>query len=705
MIAKVWDNVAAEADAEERSLNAAPDARGEGAPPEIAQLSQRVTAQIAAGEVIERPASIVKELIENALDAGARRIEVELEEAGLGLIRVSDDGRGMTAKQLPLAFARHATSKLRRAEDLETIRSFGFRGEALPSIAAVAEVDCVSRAAGEDAGARLLSRAGRSGAVQPAGAPPGTTIAARELFGRQPARRKFLAGPRAERAAVARVCGDALLSGALGVPLGSPGGLALRLVIDGRTLLESPAMGPGDPEAALRAAFAAIWGAEAAAGALPLHGMRDVLQEADEADGGASDVASPVAGEAIRVRGLAASPEHHRGRRGEVRLFVNGRPVESRRLRYAIGQAYADLLPARRFPIVACFLELPPRLVDVNVHPTKAEVKLRDEGAAFGLIQQSVRAALLGLEPPRADGAQSIGRATAGGQPDRGRGETPLPDYLRRRPVLPLAQSVVGRGLNEEVAAEIRVFEPRPRPVFDLARGRPRSSVAREAQTPPARGTVADDPLGPPEQSRLPGLPLLRLVGQLRSAYVVAEGPAGLVLVDQHAAHERVLYEQFLARSLAGSAADASEADGAQTEGRQELLDPPLIELTPSAAAAWDSHAASLLGAGFVCEEFGDRVLRLRAVPAALGERDARATLQAVLDELAGEERVVLQNDPALASAACHAAVRAGKSLSLEEMRALLRDLESCENPHTCPHGRPVMVQFELAELERRFGR
>jgi DNA mismatch repair protein MutL len=208
----------------------------------------------------------------------------------------------------------------------------------------------------------------------------------------------------------------------------------------------------------------------------------------------------------------------------------------------------------------------------------------------------------------------------------------------------------------------------------------------------------ANDAPGRTEQSTLPGLPLLRLVGQLRSTFIVAEGPAGLVLVDQHAAHERVLYEQFLA-------GDSSEGDGAQAEGRQELLDPPLIELTPSAAAAWDAHAASLLGAGFVCEEFGDRVLRLRAVPAALGERDARATLQAVLDDLAGEERAVRQNDPALASAACHAAVRAGKSLSPEEMRALLRDLESCENPHTCPHGRPVVVLFELSELERRFGR
>jgi DNA mismatch repair protein MutL len=294
-----------------------------------------------------------------------------------------------------------------------------------------------------------------------------------------------------------------------------------------------------------------------------------------------------------------------------------------------------------------------------------------------------------------------LSRDTGAADAVRGRGEPPLPDYLRRRPAPPLA----ARGLEGEVApaAENRIFEPRPRPVFDLARGRSASNAAREA-TASSADTTADSANAVPgraEQSSLPGLPLLRLVGQLRSAFIVAEGPAGLVLVDQHAAHERVLYERF----LAGSQGGPEDAEGTALEGRQELLDPPLIELTPSAAAAWDAHAASLLGAGFVCEEFGDRVLRLRAVPAALGERDARATLQAVLDELAGEERAVRQNDPALASAACHAAVRAGKSLSQEEMRALLRDLESCENPHTCPHGRPVVVQFELSELERRFGR
>ncbi len=657
-------------------------------PDQIAQLPDRVASQIAAGEVIERPASVVKELVENALDAGAKRIEIELEEAGLALIRVSDDGRGMMPDQLPLAFTRHATSKLRRVEDLESIHSFGFRGEALPSIAAVGEVDCVSRPLGSDAGMRLLFRAGQPSAVKPTGAPPGTTITVRALFARQPARRKFLSGPRAERAAVARVCTDALLSGALRTPRQSAetakSGVALRLVIDGRTLLESPSTECSDEESALRAAFASIWGAEVAASALSVRGARSIAKEGDPVVPGADT-------ELITVHGLAASPEHRRGTRGGVRLFVNRRPVESRRLRHAVEQAYADLLPARKFPIAACFVDLPSRRIDVNVHPTKAEVKLQDEGAAFGLIQQAVRAALLGLETPQPSTPDLV----------RGHGTPTLPDYLRRNS----APRGATQGFDSESGSwpgESRLFEPRPRPVFDLARGRPKGEIAREGSVPSEStaanlGTVGAEQI---EQSALPGLPLLRLVGHLRSTFLVAEGPQGLVLVDQHAAHERVLYERFLARSLGGS-----EEVVVARQGRQELLDSPLIELTPTEAAAWDTHAASLLGAGFVCEDFGDRVLRLRAVPAALGERDARATLHAVRDELAREEPSLRKNDPALAYAACHAAVRAGKNLSEEEMRSLLRDLESCENPHTCPHGRPVVVQFELNELERRFGR
>ena len=391
----------------------------------IARLPEPIAAQIAAGEVIERPASVVKELIENACDAGARRVRVVIEGAGLERIRVSDDGRGMAAGDLELAFERHATSKLRTVADLDTLATYGFRGEALPSIAAVAEVECLSRLAGaragDEAGARIRFEGGRSLGVEPAGAPPGTTVDVRDLFARQPARRKFLSGSRAERAAIARICSD--------VALARPE-LAITLEIDGRTLLSSPgvllsnpgveAPGPGDEEA-LRRACAAVWGVEPASQAIAFAGQRALAGDGPE---DSLDAAT------MRVWGLAAPPSQHRGRRGGVRLFVNRRPVESRRLVYAAEGAYAELLPPRRFPIVALFLQLDPARVDVNVHPSKATVKLRDEGHAFGLIERSLRAALLGLEPP---GTEATARESSPAPPDAdGRSRRPeIPEALR----------------------------------------------------------------------------------------------------------------------------------------------------------------------------------------------------------------------------------------------------------------------------------
>ena len=634
-------------------------------PPVIARLPEAVAAQIAAGEVIERPASVVKELIENACDAGARRVRVVIEGAGLERIRVSDDGRGMAAGELELAFERHATSKLRTVTDLDTLATYGFRGEALPSIAAAAEVECLSRLAGAEAGARIRFEGGRSLGLEPAGAPPGTTVDVRDLFARQPARRKFLAGSRAERAAIARVCSD--------VALARPE-LAMTLEIDGRTLLSSPgaeAPGPEDGEA-LRCAFAAVWGVEPASQAIEFAGQRALAGDGPEDSHDAGT---------MRVWGLAAAPSQHRGRRGGVRLFVNRRPVESRRLVYAAEGAYAELLPPRRFPIVALFLQLDPARVDVNVHPSKATVKLRDEGRAFGLIERSLRAALLGLEPP---GTQAPARESIPAAPPDAAGRSLRPEI----PEAPRAGSPDPASAASGEPGPAAPFRPRARPAFDLARGRRAVAAAGvDVSAPPASESRPDQ-----ARATLAALPLLRLVGQLRSMFLVAEGPQGMVLIDQHAAHERVVYEQLLGR------------DAGQT-ARQELLDPPLLELTPEQAAAWSAHGESLLLAGFVVEDFGDRAVRLRAVPAAMGERDARAALLAVLDDLAGAERVPLHHDPALASTACHASVRAGQTLSQDEMRRLLHDLEACENPHTCPHGRPTLIEFEAAELMRRFGR
>ncbi len=681
-----------------------------GAGGRIAELPPAVADAIAAGEVIERPASAIKELLENACDAGARRIEVEVEGAGLTRILVRDDGRGMTAAELPVAFRRHATSKLRGLEDLSALQSYGFRGEALPSLAAVAALDCTTRPAAERLGARLrLGGGGGAGAAgtelvgappgtesvgappgtesvgappgtELVGAPPGTTIELRDLFARQPARLRFLPGPRSERAAIARVCGDTALA--------RPE-IALRLRLDGRELLATPGLPPDPPpgrgdEAALtrarRAVLAQIWGAEAAAAALP-------FAAECELDGGG----------ALRVSGLAAPPPHGRARRDGLRLFVNGRPITPGALAHAVEGAYAELLPRGRRPIAAVFLEAPPSRVDANVHPAKATVKLADERALFSLLQRALREALLAR--PALGGERPAG---AGGGRDGVAGVAP-PDFLRRdatgaRPSPDPGAAPSGSG----GAADARW-------------NRLRQLRALGEETPPAVGDPAPGALPAaaaaapvrPHDGGLPGLPLLRLVGQLRATFLVAEGPEGMLLVDQHAAHERVVYERLLARR------------GGETPDQQALLEPVLVELGAAQAAALAGHDEALAALGFTLEPFGERALRVRALPPALlrggplagadgagaGGR-VRAALEAILDDLAdpGAGSGAL-HDPVAASAACHGSVRAGMTLAPDEMAALLRDLEACRNPHTCPHGRPTFVGFPASDLERQFGR
>ncbi len=611
----------------------------------IRRLPESVAAQIAAGEVIERPASVVKELLENAADAGATRIEVAIEGAGLERIRVSDNGRGMRADELPLAFERHATSKLYEADDLWALRSYGFRGEALPSIVAVAAVDCISRPRdphpGQSdlgAGVRLCFRNGSVQVLETTAAPPGTTLEVHQLFARQPARRKFLSGERAERSAIARVCGDQ----ALALP-----NVALQLTIEGRRALHSGGEGQR------RAVLAELWGAPAAEAALFFAG------------------AQPRAG--IRVEGLAAPPQYHRAHRGEMRLFVNGRAVQSRRMSYALQEAYRELLPARRFPLVALFLEVDPARVDVNVHPTKAQVKLSDEDAAFVLIQRSLREALL------------TGRLTL-------EGRTSAPEAPTAATMSAAPSSV--RSTARLLSAWDRVGPPtleRPGPGSVLAS----AEVVASGRQPELPGTAS---------------PPLRVLGQIDAAFLVAEGPDGLYLVDQHAAHERVLYEQLL---------DAETAP--RSTSQQALLDLDPIELSAAQAGALTDFAPALRSLGWEVEPFGERALRLRALPAALarglgGERsdqrlsrDPAGCITALLDELAQTSPASLtaddpqRFDPVAAASACHSAVRVGDPLTPEEQRALLRALEACARSQTCPHGRPTLLRLPREEILRRF--
>ncbi|MXV79267.1 MAG: DNA mismatch repair protein MutL [Chloroflexi bacterium] len=609
----------------------------------IRQLPELVAAQIAAGEVIERPAAVLKELLENALDAGAGRISVEIEAAGRERIAVHDDGRGIRAAELPLAFSRHATSKLATVDDLGRLDSYGFRGEALPAIAAAAgRLLLTTRSAAEDAASLIEFAAGAAAAPRPAARAVGTSVEVFDLFAGQPARRAFLAGVRAERAALLRVSSDALLA--------QPD-RSLRVRMETRTPLAHDA-GPGPGrEAALREAAAAVFSPDAAERGIWI----DARSERSE----------------LALDGIAGAPQDARRSRERIRLFVNGRPVHDRRLSYAVQEAYRDWLGAGEFPLVVARLRLPPDAVDVNIHPAKTEVKLRDPGAAFSLLQRTLREAL-----------------------------------ASRRSAIPLRMPSGPRSGNGAVAAESAVDNrtapdrersSNPPAGFEQPGAQPRTALPSRSWRTQA---VAEPPLAPAftATAASPALPPLRMVGQLHRTFIIAEGPRGLVLVDQHGAHERVMYERLLA-DAAGPSRDAS----------QPLLEPILLPLDAEESAHWSAAAEELLRLGFEADLFGERTLRVRALPATLAAGRAAGWADALvrsvladLDPAGGEPE---RFDRAAASAACHGSVRRGQVLDPTAMTALLRDLERCDNPHSCPHGRPTLVEISSDDVLRQFGR
>jgi len=542
----------------------------------IKLLAPDVANAIAAGEVVERPASVVKELVENALDAGARRVTVDIQGAGRTVIRVADDGAGIPSGELRLAFLRHATSKLSTREDLAAIGSLGFRGEALASIAAVADVECRSR------GARIRVR---GGAVLEEGAAPdapGTVIEVRDLFASTPARLKFLRSEAVEVAA----CVQALSSYALVYPE-----VRFALTVGERRQFSTP--GDGDPAAAA----AAIHGAAVA---------RELLR---------------VAGEA--VGGLVSQPRLHRSSRDGILLAVNRRPVSSRSLTYALEECYSGRLERGRHPVAILDISVPLDEVDVNVHPAKREVRFRQEGAVFAAVQRSVRDAL-----------------------------------------------------QETRAYELRLDEPRIE----------RPSMAPSTHSAPA--LLVTEPVTAVTAESAP----LRPLGQVGDGYLVAESPDGVLLIDQHAAHERVLYNRFLAR-LRGAAGIS-----------QPLLLPVVVDLEPRQLAALADHSAELTAAGFSVAEFGPAQARIEAAPAETpAGRVAEALAQALTafaDARSGESL-----EAAAASLACHSAVRFGDVLDSSEQRRLLDELEVAPESVTCPHGRPTRLVLSWPELKRHFRR
>ena len=578
----------------------------------IQRLAPDVVAKIAAGEVIERPASVVKELVENALDAGATQVSVEATQGGLGVIRVSDNGCGVPSDELPLAFERHATSKLLSANDLAHVASLGFRGEALPSIATVADVEIASRSPGESAGAYLKLENGAVVAAGPRGTAPGTTVTVRGLFQRQPARLKFLRPSTAESSQIAAVVSHY----ALAYPE-----VAFGLRLDGRVLLQTP--GSDDS----RQAVAAVYGAPVASAMLFI----PQVEGTEYAD----------------IGGLTSQPSLTRANRNYVSLFVNRRWVRSRSLTFAVEEAYRGLLMAGRFPIAVVDIALPPEEVDVNVHPTKAEVRLRREREVFAVLQRRVRRALVD--------------------------QAPMPQARVAGWTAPSAAS-----------------EAPPRPVLaSRTTGRSRPAPSRPPGQEPA-SPGGDQPEEAP--ALLSRLPMLRAVGQVGTTYVVAEGPEGMYLIDQHAAHERILYERLLS------------TPAASTE-MQGFLEPVPVDLAPHQEQALQAAAEALADQGFSIEPFGGRTYLLRAAPALLGGQDAGRAVLEFLDVLAREENSAGARERVAASLACHAAVRAGQTLGQDEMRELVKQLEETQTPHTCPHGRPTMIHLSADALAKEFKR
>ena len=593
----------------------APDRPLDAERPRIAVLPPEVAARIAAGEVIERPASVVKELVENAIDAGAAHIDIEIDGGGGDRIRVRDDGCGIPPEQVADAFERHATSKLRSEHDLFAVRTLGFRGEALASIAAAADVDLTSRTVGQQAAAVARLRDGRLERLGSAAAAPGTSVEARDLFAALPARRRFLRTARAETRAVA----DVIAALALAYPE-----VAFRLVADGRVALAAP--GSGDP----RDAIAAVHGADVAAALVPASAARH-----DEESGGAAEVTA-----------LVGPPSLHRGSRAYLHLVANGRTIASRTLAYAIEQGYAGLIPAGRHPVALVRITVPPDQIDVNVHPTKAEVRFRHERLVYATVADAIRQALAGSAVP-------LG---------------PLPLALIERAASPRSDGhavIAGARPAPMIAAPLRA-------AFD-------ASATEPAEQQAGLGLGAR-------------LPMLRALGQVDLAYLVAEAPDGLYLVDQHAAHERVLYEQVLAARRAGQPAS------------QPLLEAVVTPLSASQASLALGEAEALAELGWTIDPTDGAAVILRAIPAALAGRDAPAALRDHLDRMDAEERLT-GPDRAAASLACRAAVMAGDRLDAEQQRALLRALEACETPHTCPHGRPTMLHLSRDALDRSFGR
>lgn len=611
----------------------------------IRVLPEKIVNKIAAGEVVERPASVVKELVENSLDAGAKNIRIEAEAGGRKLIRVSDDGSGMSPDDALLAIERHATSKIEKDEDLFSIRTLGFRGEALPSISAVSHFELLTRLKDADAGVRVRVDGGTLQAVEPAGCAPGTTVTVRNLFFNVPARLKFLRSHSTELGHISDVVAR--------IALGNPS-VHFQFFHENREMLEAPA----SQDIASRISVAL--------GASVFESMRE-MKEYFEGE--------------RKIYGYVSLPELHRSSPSFLYIYVNGRFVRDRFINHAIMEAYRSFLPKGRFPVAVIFIELSPSEVDVNVHPTKAEVRFREPGWIHEAIKKSVLKAFerksVFSEIPKQMGTTSTQVGGGKKESDSARTEE-IRSALKRSvekwnstttPLKPFQQDK--KEMRPERGVEKAHCEPPPLP------------------SPSRLRAVSRPPQGDYFQS-------MEILGQLRNTYLVCQSNEGLTLIDQHAAHERIAFERLKKdwrnRSIQ----------------KQALLFPETLELSIKEAKEMERVLEMMNSLGFEIEPFGEKAFITRALPAVLAKADPRAIVLDLLDALSDigsaytlEDRL----DEVFARISCHAVIRAGKSLSDEEMGALLRSLDEADYPLTCPHGRPICVHITYEELEKMFGR
>ncbi len=602
----------------------------------IQVLSEVVASQIAAGEVVERPASVVKELLENSLDAGAHVIRVEVEAGGRRLIRITDDGSGISSGEAELAFARHATSKLHELEDLDNIQTLGFRGEALASIAAVSQVTLLTRTEHESAGTLLRMEGGRLTEHRAAGTPVGTVITVENLFFNTPARLKFLKAETTERRHI-----DAVVTRyAMAYP-----NVRFSLVQDGRVTFSTS--GSGDL-------------ADVLIEVLGLETMREMIRV---------DPVEPLRPDLpeITVYGFTSAPHVNRNTRNHITLFVNGRHIQDTSLTYAVSQAYHTLMPSDRFPVSVLMITMPPSDVDVNVHPAKAEVRFRSPEAVFSAVQRAVRRAVVNESPVPSATTQIFN-------------DNPREDvsFAATRPTYTPAPPA-----NTQLDFDL--------PPYDA--GQRSQQTDQVPQLPRVETTV---PSAPADLSQRPRtLPPMRVVGQISAMYIVAEGPAGMYLVDQHAAHERILYEQFMLEQ-------ASHQPIAQ-----QTLDTVTIELAPASARLLEVNLDKLSAIGFELEPFGSDTFRIRSIPAIFANRIPQESIAVILDDLENDSQPGAATlEAQIVLRVCKAAaIKAGQILSYDEMQTLLRQLERCTSPRTCPHGRPTMIHMSADQLAREFGR